>query len=360
MAYDASKLAKLSALKALAEKVKADYALKKDLDTLSGKVEGLITTGGQANVIEGVKVNGSLLTLTDKIADILIKESTANGKISVNNVDVAVHGLAALAYKANVAYDDLATALKNLIDSKAAKSDLDTLTGTGDGSIQKMIDAAINKFATDVTEDGVVNSYKELIDWVAKHGPEATKMAQGISDNKTAIDNLKKFVGELPKGATSTTVVAYIAEAINALGIGDYAKTTEVTSAINTALADYYKKTDVNTALGKKADKVSKATAGNFAGLDANGNLTDSGKKAADFVAAEAGKRLMTDAEGTKLGGIAAGATKVEASTTNGNIKINGFEKTVYTLPSDVVKGAIATDDEVTEMLTEVFGAAQA
>lgn len=32
-----------------------------------------------------------------------------------------------------------------------------------------------------------------------------------------------------------------------------------------------------------KADKVSSPTAGNFAGLDANGNLTDSGKKASDF-----------------------------------------------------------------------------
>ena len=36
----------------------------------------------------------------------------------------------------------------------------------------------------------------------------------------------------------------------------------------------------------KKADKVTGATAGNFAGLDENGNLTDSGKKAADFAAA--------------------------------------------------------------------------
>lgn len=32
-----------------------------------------------------------------------------------------------------------------------------------------------------------------------------------------------------------------------------------------------------------KADKVQNATAGNFAGLDASGNLTDSGKKASDF-----------------------------------------------------------------------------
>ena len=34
----------------------------------------------------------------------------------------------------------------------------------------------------------------------------------------------------------------------------------------------------------KKADKVSGATNGNFAGLDANGNLVDSGKKASDFL----------------------------------------------------------------------------
>ena len=356
MAYDTSKLTKLAALKALAQKVQSSYALQKDLTALSERVDGLITAGGEPNKLEGIKVNGTLLTLTNKIADILIHESTANGNISVNNVDVPIHGLAALAYKSEVSESDLASTLKAILDAKAKQADLDVLTGNGEGSINKKIDAAINKFATDVTDDDVVNSYKELIDWVATHGPEATQMASGISENKTAIANLKTLVGTLPEGATSTTVVAYITEAINALSIGDYAKTTEVTAAINTALAAYAKTSDVNTSLAKKADKVANATNGHFAGLDANGNLTDSGKKASDFVAAEAGKRLMTNAEGTKLGGIAEGATKVEASATNGNIKINGTETRVYTEPTDVVHGAIATDTEVTEMLNEVFG----
>lgn len=356
MAYDTSKLTKLAALKALAQKVQSSYALQKDLTALSERVNDLVTAGGEPNKLEGIKINGTLLTLTDKIADILIQESTANGNISVNNVDVPVHGLAALAYKSEVSESDLASTLKAILDAKAKQADLDTLTGTGEGSISKMIDAAINKFATDVTDDHVVNSYKELIDWVATHGPEATQMASGISENKTAIANLKTLVGTLPEGATSTTVVAYITEAINALSIGDYAKTTEVTAAINTALAAYAKTSDVNTSLVQKADKVANATNGHFAGLDANGNLTDSGKKASDFVAAEAGKRLMTNAEGTKLGGIAEGATKVEVSTTNGNVKINGTETRVYTEPADVVHGAIATDTEVTEMLNEVFG----
>ena len=39
-----------------------------------------------------------------------------------------------------------------------------------------------------------------------------------------------------------------------------------------------------------KADKVKNATAGNFAALDESGNMTDSGKKPADFVAAETGR----------------------------------------------------------------------
>ena len=40
---------------------------------------------------------------------------------------------------------------------------------------------------------------------------------------------------------------------------------------------------DANHTHADKADKVNSATAGHFAGLDANGNLTDSGKKASDF-----------------------------------------------------------------------------
>ena len=194
--------------------------------------------GGEPNKLEGIKVNGTLLALADKIADILIAEGKTNGTISANGVDIPVHGLAALAYKSEVAESDLAAALKAIIDAKAKQADLDTLTGNGEGSISKMIDAAINKFATDVTDDNVVNSYKELIDWVAKHGPEATQMAGGISENKTAIADLKTLVGTLPEGATSTTVVAYITE------------------AINTALESYYTKTQVDETFVKKTDIV--------------------------------------------------------------------------------------------------------
>lgn len=61
-----------------------------------------------------------------------------------------------------------------------------------------------------------------------------------------------------------------------------------------------------------KADKVSGATNGNFAGLDSNGNLTDSGKKAADFdeagAAATAEQNAKDYADGLASNYDAAGA----------------------------------------------------
>ena len=53
------------------------------------------------------------------------------------------------------------------------------------------------------------------------------------------------------------------------------------TAADQTAMQENIKKLNED-----KAEKVSSATAGNFAGLDANGNPTDSGKKPGDFAAA--------------------------------------------------------------------------
>ena len=106
-----------------------------------------------------------------------------------------------------------------------------------------------------------------------------------------------------------------------------------------------------------KADKATGATTGNFAALDGEGNLTDSGKKPADFVGAEAGKRLMSDAEGEKLAGVSEGATKTAASSTNGNVNIDGKEVVVYTEPENVLHDEVASDSDVTAMLTEVFGA---
>ena len=45
----------------------------------------------------------------------------------------------------------------------------------------------------------------------------------------------------------------------------------------------------------------------------------------------------MSAADKTKIDGVSEGATKVEASETNGNVKINGTETEVYELPATVL-----------------------
>lgn len=109
------------------------------------------------------------------------------------------------------------------------------------------------------------------------------------------------------------------------VNLDGYVKTADTTSL----LAPYAKTTDVNANLAKKVDAVSGK------GLSTNDYTTD---------------------EKNKLAGVKTGANKVEAST-NGKIKIDGVDTTVYTLPSNVIQGAVATDSEITDLLTEVFGA---
>ena len=101
MAYNVEKLAKLGALKELGLKQKAvDEAQNK-------RIKALEDVGAQANVLEGVKVNGVALAIAEKMVDILVATGSKNGSISVAGTDVAIKGLAALAYKAKISQSDL-------------------------------------------------------------------------------------------------------------------------------------------------------------------------------------------------------------------------------------------------------------
>lgn len=142
-------------------------------------------------------------------------------------------------------YDD--TQVK--ADIKANKEAIDVLNGSGAGSVQKAVDDAINKFATDVTDDGVVNSYKELIDWAAEHGSDATEMAAAISALEAIVDG----IGDVEAGEKAT-VVAYVSSAIDALKIGDYAKVADLTALagrVSTIEGDYLKAADKTELSGR-------------------------------------------------------------------------------------------------------------
>ena len=123
MAYNEKHLVKLADLKALGTKQ------KEVADALAARVDTLENVGSQANVLEGVKVNGTALSIANKMVDILIATGSKNGSISVNGADVAIKGLAALAFKAKVSQSDLDEALAAILEGKADKAT--TLDGYG-------------------------------------------------------------------------------------------------------------------------------------------------------------------------------------------------------------------------------------
>ena len=129
---------------------------------------------------------------------------------------------------------------------------------------------------------------------------------------------IKDAIGELKVGETSyATVKAYV-DALNAAvlkiihgetGSLEDLNTTDKSNLVaainevagNVAAVDY----------SGKADKVASATEGNFAGLDAEGNLTDSGKKASDFDEAGAAAAVSGYGEGETAKTVKEVATEV-------------------------------------------------
>lgn len=78
--YDVNKLTKLGALKQLAERVNENFATKESVTTLESRVNELVTTGGEPNKIEKVKVNGQEQNISedDKSVDIEVPTNVSD------------------------------------------------------------------------------------------------------------------------------------------------------------------------------------------------------------------------------------------------------------------------------------------
>ena len=148
------------------------------------------------------------------------------------------------------------------------------------------------------------------------------------ASGKTLATALSEIIADLSNavagGITPTQVDEKITTAINGLidgASGTYNTLKELETAIKNN-ADVA--TALNSAIGNKVDKVSGK------GLSTN-----------DFTSA-----LLS-----KLNGITEGATKVEASSTNGNIKINGTDTKVYTHPTGAGNNHLPTGGTIGQVL---------
>lgn len=277
MAYDESKLARLKHLKELAQKVNDDCATKAELNTLSERVEGLVTAGGEPNVITAIKVNGAAQQVgADK------------------SVDIAVPGYTI---------------------EKAADS------GDYASVYQLMKDGVATGAAINIPKDMVVQS-----------GSVVTLDADGAA--AVGLTNAGTYIKLVLANATSDTLYIDVSGLIEYVTSGSaegdmvFITIDEATHKVTATI------TDGTITKAKLAAALVTEIEGKVDKVEGKGLSTN------DY----------TDAEKTKLAGVAEGATKVEGSTTEGNIKVNGAEVQVV---------SIATDAEVTEMLNEVFAAEQ-
>ena len=85
-------------------------------------------------------------------------------------------------------------ALKTQVETNTGS--LEVLTGNGEGSVLKMVDNAINEFATKISDDNTVNTFKELVDYAASHTSEVLQIVGEINDEFDEPDTLYEKLEE--------------------------------------------------------------------------------------------------------------------------------------------------------------------
>lgn len=236
------------------------YTIELPETDLSGLIPKL-TTKVAGNVAmttaEGTVADGGV-----KVSDIAVKsevqavsDKASANEAAINAINNETTGILAKAKEYADGKDAAISAAKDAADAaqadvdalkprvSAAETAINTLNGTGVGSVKKQIDDAFNDFATKISDDNVVNTYKELIDYCATHSAEAAEMAGDIAANADAIAKLETFVGALPEGTSAKTVIEYINEKVNAVDFSSEIAAAKQ-EAINTAAADATSKAD--------------------------------------------------------------------------------------------------------------------
>ena len=188
--------------------------LEGKMETAEGKIE---TAEGKITTLEGEMdaAEGKIETLEGKMETAEGKIETAEGKIT------ALEGLVGDSKVEDQIAGAIAVEEERAKAAEKANADaIATLKGNAsvDGSVDKKIADAINEFATQVTDDNTYNTYAELINYVAKHGSDFTKLVGEVGGNTDAIATLN---GD---AETAGSVDKKIADAIDAENLAQYAK----------------------------------------------------------------------------------------------------------------------------------------
>lgn len=307
MAYDETKLTNLKSLKSLATRISQDFATKDEVQAITVPVYSI---SKQAAAESGYFATYQLTKDGEQVGE-----------------------------KINIPKDFLV----NSADIKTVEAEDDPYDGAQIGDLY--IDFVINSKNGDDTASHVYLPVNELVDaYTGGNGIEVS--ASNVISAKIDTANANGL------GVTANGFKLDVAttSAAGAMSAADKTKLDGIAEGANNYIhpthtaheSGLYKITVDGRGHVSDATEVQKT------------DITALGIPAQDTTyepaVADGANGLMTGADKAKLDGIAAGATKVEASTTPGKLKINGTETDIF---------QIASDSEVTEMLNEVFGSVE-
>lgn len=256
--------------------------------------------------------------------------------------------------QAAATYDD--TALKNRVS--ATEGAINTLNGTGAGSVAKQVSDAVASIVADAPE--AYDTLKEISDWISSHASDASAMNSQITTNKNAIATLNGTGA----GSVSKAVADAKSEIQSSLDTHTGNTTVHITAAERTAWNGKTTMADVEakgyqTAAQVKAIKVDNATAADKLQTARTISLTGDVTGSADFDGSEAISIAVTVADDShnhvisNVDGLQdaldAKATPADITTAIGNLDVSDTA-----VEGQVVSAVSETDGKISVVRRQV------
>lgn len=278
-------------------------------------------------------------------------------------------------------------------DVEGIRTDVDAV----EGKVTTLVGDDANKSVRTIANEELVkqlipenasesmDTLKEIADWIQKHPEDASAMNTKISGVQSQLEGIDAGAG---------TVKKYVDDTVTGLGLGDYAKKTELADGLSKKVDKAENERLMTTAEGEKLaaiaagaqvnviDAVSSeftisedGKVLNIASVDSSKvtGLSDALIKKVDKID---GSRLITDAEGTKLAGIADNAqvNVIDAVSNEFTISSDGKELSISAVAAskvtgldtalsnkvDVVEGKGLSTNDLTDDLLSKLNASQA
>ena len=151
----ADKFLNLTAVQTLKTWIEGKFALDSDLDALSDRVDDIVAEGGEPNVIETVKVNGTALTPVNKAVDVTVPTTVAE------LTDASDYALVAdIPTKVSDLTNDgdgtqgSAFATEDYVDQNGGKIDVIKVNGMIQTITNKAVDITVPTRTSNLTNDG--------------------------------------------------------------------------------------------------------------------------------------------------------------------------------------------------------------